>query len=116
LFFVFVEQQADNSALRVAFRLRDSLRVDVQRDRDVRVPHELLHNLQVLAVAFEERCVGVPECMPTKVAYNSDFFCRWLQVRLVKRTWPVRQFPATVWAGKDPVLISRVGTLQPPVP
>jgi len=38
-FFVFVEQQAYNSALRVALGLHDRLRVDVQSDRDVSVPH-----------------------------------------------------------------------------
>ena len=79
-----------------------------------RVPHELLHNLHVLAVAFEECRVCVPERMPAEVAHDSDFFRRRLQVRLVKRTWPIRQFPTTVWTGENPVLVGGVGTLQPP--
>src|SRR5262249_42649340 len=58
----------------------------------------------------------VPERMPAEVAHDSDLFCRRLQMRLVKRTWPVRQFPSAVRASKNPVLIGRVGTLQPPIP
>ena len=38
-FFVLVEQQTHNSALRVSLGLRDCLRIDVQSDRDVCVPH-----------------------------------------------------------------------------
>ena len=37
-------------------------------------------------------------------------------MRFVERAWPVRQFPTAVWAGKDPILIGRVGTLRSPVP
>lgn len=58
----------------------------------------------------------MPEPMPAEVAHDSDFFRRWLQVRLVKRTWPVGQFPSAVRASKNPVLVGRVGTLQPPIP
>jgi len=50
------------------------------------------------------------------MAHDSDFLGRWFQVRLVERTWPVRQFAFAVWAGKYPVLIDWVWTLQPPVP
>jgi hypothetical protein len=35
----------------------------------------------------------MPERVPTEMAHDSDFFRRWLQVRLVQRTRPVRQFP-----------------------
>ena len=30
--------------------------------------------------------------MPTEMAHDSDFFGRRFQVRLIERTWPVRQF------------------------
>lgn len=92
------------------------MRVDVQRDRDVRVPHEFLHDFNVLAVAFEERRICVRERMPAKIAHESDLFRRWFQVRFVERAWPVRQFSSAVRASKYPILIGRVGTLQPPVP
>src|SRR5438309_2202552 len=58
----------------------------------------------------------MPERVPTEMAHDSDFFCRWLQVRLVQRTRPVRQFPAAVRTGEYPVLIGWVWTMQPPVP
>jgi hypothetical protein len=54
--------------------------------------------------------------MPAEVAHDSDLSRRRLQVRLVKRTWPVRQFSSAVRASKNPVLVGRVGTLQPPIP
>ena len=58
----------------------------------------------------------MPERVPTKMAHDSDFVRRSFQVRLVERTWLVRQFAFAVWAGENPVLIDRVWTLQPPVP
>src|SRR5213592_2513085 len=60
--------------------------------------------------------VRMPERVPTEMADDSDFFRRWFQVRLVERTWPVRQFPSAVRAGEYPVLIDWVWTLQSPVP
>jgi hypothetical protein len=64
-----------------------------------------LHNLHVLAVPLEERRVRMPERVPTEMAHDSDFFRRWLQVRLVQRTRPVRQFSSAVRTGEYPVLI-----------
>jgi hypothetical protein len=58
----------------------------------------------------------MPERVPTEMAQDSDFLGRWFQVRLVERTWPVRQFAFAVWAGKYSVLIDWVWTLQSPVP
>ncbi len=51
--------------------------------------------------------------MPTEVAFDSDFLRRWFQVRLVERTWPVRQFAFAVWAGEArPV---KTANLQDPI-
>ena len=58
----------------------------------------------------------MPKRTPTEVAHDFDFFGRWLPVRLVERTRPVRQFTLVVWAGEYPVLIDRVWTLLSPVP
>ena len=58
----------------------------------------------------------MPERVPTEMADDSDFFRRWLQVRLVQRTRPVRQFSSAVRTGEYPVLIGWVWTMQPPVP
>src|ERR1700728_3189653 len=58
----------------------------------------------------------MPERVPTEMAHDSAYFRRWLEVRLVQRTRPVRQFSSAVRAGENPVLIDRVWTLQPPVP
>src|ERR1700684_3502406 len=54
--------------------------------------------------------------MPAEMAHDSDFLSRRFHVRLVERTWPVRQFAFAVWTGEHPVLIDRVGTLQSPTP
>src|SRR5207302_5286405 len=50
------------------------------------------------------------------MAHDSDFLCRRFQVRLIERTWPVRQFSSAVRTGEYPVLIGWVWTIQPPVP
>src|SRR5580658_2176098 len=50
------------------------------------------------------------------MAYYSDFLGRRFQVRLVERTWPVRQFAFAVWAGEYPDFIDWVWTQQSPVP
>src|ERR1017187_8984542 len=76
----------------------------------------VLHNLHVFAVPLEERRIRMPERMPTEMAHDSAFFRRWLQVRLVQRTRPVRQFSSAVRTGEYPVLIGWVWTMQPPVP
>src|SRR3984957_10138269 len=57
----------------------------------------------------------MPERVPTEMAHDSDFFRRWLQVRLVQRTRPVRHFPPAVRTGEYRVLIGWVWTMQPPV-
>src|SRR5579864_3046517 len=58
----------------------------------------------------------MPERMPTEMAYDSYFLGRRFQVRLVKRAWPVRQFPFAVWTREYPVLIDWIWTQKPPVP
>src|ERR1700722_18786212 len=58
----------------------------------------------------------MPARVPTEMTHDSDFFRRRFQVRLVERTWPVRQFSSAVRTGEYPVLSSWVWTLQSPVP
>ena len=58
----------------------------------------------------------VSERVPTEVAHDSDFLGGWFQVRLVERTWPVRQLAFAGWAREHPVLVDWIWTLQSPVP
>ena len=58
----------------------------------------------------------MPERVTTEMAHDSDFFRRWLQFCLVKRTWPVWQFASTERTGEHPVFINGVWTLQSPCP
>ena len=63
-----------------------------------------------------ERRIGMPDCVPTEIAHDSDFHGGWLQVRIVERTRPVRMFAVAAQAGEYTGLVDRIcrGRAPPP--
>src|SRR5271168_3669929 len=100
--------------MRVALVFCESLRVNVHGHRDVRVPSELLHRLDIFAICFEQRGKGVPESMPTDLVRNAGGFCSRLKMRPIQSSWPIRLLPVLGRTGEDPVLQLWISAIVPP--
>ncbi len=61
--------------LRGALQFGDSLRIDIHRDRDIRVTQKFLHGLDVFTIRLEQCGECVPEGVPADLAWNAGGLC-----------------------------------------
>ena len=67
------------------------------------MPEKLLHYLEFGPNTPQEGGISMPECVPAKSFFNSQFQSRWSQILLQDCLSPIRFLSTAMPAGKDPV-------------
>src|ERR1700721_2875878 len=81
---------AHDPVMCLALEFRNSLRIDVHRDRAISMSQELLYGLHIFAVCFEQRGEGVTKRVPADLARNAGGFCRRRKMRPIQSARPIR--------------------------